>query len=60
VPGDAIKDLLTEQGNINLVEIQAQLTERGAPVCTVPLTDRPHSLALSVGQPDRAAPTEHE
>ena len=30
--GDFIKDLLTKQGDITLVEIQAQLSERGAPV----------------------------
>jgi transposase len=30
--GDFIKDLLTEQGDITLVEIQTQLSERGAPV----------------------------
>ena len=30
--GDFIKELIVEQGDITLVEIQAQLTERGAPV----------------------------
>jgi transposase len=30
--GDFIKELLAEQEDITLVEIQAQLTERGAPV----------------------------
>ena len=30
--GDFIKELLAEQGDITLVEIQAQLTKRGAPV----------------------------
>lgn len=30
--GDFIKDLLPEQGDITLVEIQAQSTKRGAPV----------------------------
>lgn len=32
--GDFIKDLLTKQRDVILVEIRAQLSERGAPVST--------------------------